>query len=83
MSDYHAYDFLQSWIVENVDGTKYGNENTAEHLTHDCVWEANTRGISEADLTEAAGGDLHGYILAELNHALLRELENRIAQGVS
>jgi hypothetical protein len=56
MSD-HAFGFLQSWIAENVNATMYGNENTVEHLAHDCVWEAETRGISNADLTEAAGGD--------------------------
>jgi hypothetical protein len=82
MSD-HAFDFLQSWIAENVNARMYGTENTVDHLAHDCVWEANTRGISKADLTEAAGGDLHAYMLAELNHALVRELENRIAQPVS
>jgi hypothetical protein len=76
MSD-HAFDFLQSWIVENVNATIY--ENTAKHLAHDCVWEANTTGITEADLIEAAGGDLNACILAELKHAL----EDRIAEDVS
>jgi hypothetical protein len=77
MSD-HAFGFLQSWIAENVNATMYGNENTVEHLAHDCVWEAETRGISNADLTEAAGGDLNAYMLSELNRALIRELEDRI-----
>jgi hypothetical protein len=65
MSD-HAFDFLQSWIVENVNATMYEDRDTAEHLAHDCVWEAKTRGIAEADLMEAAGGDLDAYMLAEL-----------------
>jgi hypothetical protein len=43
MSD-HAFDFLQSWIVENVNATMYEDQDTAEHLAHDCVWEANARG---------------------------------------
>jgi hypothetical protein len=42
------------------------------------VWEAETRGISNADLTEAAGGDLNAYMLSELNRALIRELDDRI-----
>ena len=54
MSD-HAFDFLQSWIAENVNPTTYEDEDTAEHLTQDCVWEAQTRGITKADLIEAAG----------------------------
>jgi hypothetical protein len=60
MSD-HAFEFLQSWIVENVNTTMYADKNTAEHLAHDCVWEANTRGITEAALMKAAGGDLNAY----------------------
>jgi hypothetical protein len=63
MSD-HASDFLQSWIVENVNTTNYENKDTAEHLAHDCVWEAKTRGITKPDLIEAAGGDLNAYMRA-------------------
>ena len=74
MSD-HAFDFLQSWIVENVNAAMYGNENTAEHLAQDCVWEAETRGITKADLIEAAGGDLDAYIVAELDRAVEREVD--------
>jgi hypothetical protein len=78
MSD-HAFDFLQSWIVENVNATMYEDKDTAQHLAQDCVWEAQTRGITRADLSEAAGGDLDAYILAKLSRAV----ENRIVQGVS
>jgi hypothetical protein len=42
MSD-HAFDFLQSWIVENVNATTYEDKDAAEHLAHDRVWEAKTR----------------------------------------
>jgi hypothetical protein len=45
-----------------------------EHLADDCAWEAKTRGITEADLTEAAGGDLSAYMLAELNRAIQCEV---------
>lgn len=81
MSD-HACDFLESWIVENVNAATYEDEDTADHLTQDCVWEAQTRGIPKADLIEAAGGDLHAYIFAELNRALRHKLEH-ISHGVS
>jgi hypothetical protein len=77
MSD-HAFDFLQSWIVENVNVTMYEDKNTAEHLADDCVWEANTRGITEAALIEAAGGDLNAYVLAKLNRAIDREVEDNL-----
>ena len=49
MSD-HAFDFLQSWIVENINATMYEDKDTAEHLADDCIWEANTRGITEVCL---------------------------------
>jgi hypothetical protein len=79
MSD-HAFDFLQSWIVENVNATMYQDKDIAGDLAQDCVWEANTRGIAKADLIEAAGGDLDAYMLAELNRAVNRTIEDRIAQ---
>jgi hypothetical protein len=82
MSD-HAFDFLQSWIVENVNTTTCEDKDTAQHLAEDCVWEARTRGITKADLIEAAGGNLDAYMLAELDRADDREVEDKIAQGVS
>jgi hypothetical protein len=82
MSD-HAFDFLQSWIVENVNATMYEDKDTAEYLAHDCAWEASTRGITKADLIEVAGGDLNAYMLAELNRAVDHEVEDRVARDAS
>jgi hypothetical protein len=45
----------------------YEDPQMAEHLANDCLWEAKEYGITEADLMEAAGGDLKAYMLAELN----------------
>jgi hypothetical protein len=81
MSD-HAFDFLQSWIVENVNATMYEDKDTAGQLARDCFWEAKTRSIVEADLMEAAGGDLDAYMLAELNRAVDRKVDDRIAKDV-
>jgi hypothetical protein len=78
MSD-DAFDFLQSWVVENVNATIYEDTDMVEYLAHDCVWEANTRGITEGALIEAAGGDLSAYMLAELNRAAGREVEDKVA----
>ena len=69
MSD-HAFEFLQSWIVDNVKATISEDEDAAEHLAQDCVWEAHTRGIPKADLIAAAGGNLDRYMLTELNRAV-------------
>jgi len=76
MSD-HAFDFLQSWIVENVTATTYEDKDAAEHLARDCVWEAKTRGITKEDLIDAAGGNLKTYLLAELNRAVDHRVEDR------
>ena len=78
MSD-HAFDFLQSWIVENVNATMYEDRDTAEYLADDCVWEANTRGITEAAMIEAAGGNLNAYMLAKLDGAVGGEVKDRVA----
>jgi hypothetical protein len=82
MSD-HAFDFLQSWVVENVNATVYEHTDTVKHLAHDCVWEANTRGITEVALIEAAGGDLNAYMLAKWNRAVGREAEDMIARDAT
>jgi len=74
-----AFHFLQSWVIENVNATIYEENDTAEHLADDCVWEANTRGITEAAMIEAAGGDLNAYMLAKLNRAVGREVKDRVA----
>jgi hypothetical protein len=61
---------------ENVNATIYDDRDAAEHLVDDCIWEANTRGITEAALIEAAGSDLNEYMLAKLNRVVGREVEN-------
>jgi len=82
MSDY-AFDFLQSWIVDNAKLPMHEHKDKAEHLTQDCVWEAQTRGITKADLIEAAGGNLDTYILVGFNRAVDRQIEDSIPQRVS
>ncbi len=74
------FDFLQSWIVENVNAMMYGDKETAAHLAHDCLWEAKTMGIAKPDLIEAAGGDLKAYMLAKLERAVDHAVEDTIAQ---
>jgi hypothetical protein len=78
-----AFDFLQSWMAENVKATMYEHQETVENLTDDCVWEAKTRGIMMADLIEAAGGNLNAYMLAEFNRAGDRKVENKVLQDAS
>jgi hypothetical protein len=79
MSD-DAFHFLQSWVIENINATSYEEQ---EHLADDCVWEANTRGITEAALVEAAGGDLNAYMLAKLNRTVDRGRVSRLINQAS
>jgi hypothetical protein len=60
--------------VENVNATMNEDGDMMGHLAADCAWEARTTGITKADLTEAAGGDLSAYMLAELNRAIQCEV---------
>jgi hypothetical protein len=76
MSD-HAFEFLQSWTVENVKPTLYEDGETPEHLADDCAWEAKTIGIIKSDLIKAAGGDLKGFMLAQVGPLGLRQTSPR------
>ena len=67
-------------FVDNSVGATYRGRalaQMAEHLANDCLWEAKEYGITEADLLEAAGGDLDAYMLAELNRAVDHRVEDR------
>jgi hypothetical protein len=72
-----ATDFLNGWVQENVNATMYEDTQMAEHLANDCLWEAKKYGITEAELMEAAGGNLKAYMLAELNRAVDHAVEDR------
>jgi hypothetical protein len=72
-----ASDFLNGWVQENVNATVHEDTQMAERLANDCLWEAKEYGITEADLLEAAGGDLKTYMLAELNRAVDHRVEDR------
>ena len=80
MSD--ADNFLQWWVLENVNATLYDDTHTAERLAVECLTEAETRGITKADLIEAVG-DLNAYMLAKLNRAVDEEVEDKVARDKS
>ena len=72
--------FLQWWVLENVNATLYDDTSTAETLATECLKEAKRENLSEAEVISAAGGDLNVYMLAELNRAVDREVEDRVAR---
>ena len=78
-----ASKFLQSWVLEHVNATVYEDRETAQELARACLSEAKTEGITEAELTEAAGDNLQAYMLGELNSAVSSEVEDRVARDQS
>jgi hypothetical protein len=70
MSD--ASDFLTKWVRKNITPTTAHIRNdtlTAGRLAEECLWEAQGQNLSEAEVAEAAGGNLLTFMVAELNRA--------------
>ena len=75
-----ASTFLRDWVLENVNATHYDNTNEAKSLAELCLKAARREQLSEAEVTEAAGGDLNAYMLAELNRAVDEEVKDKAAR---
>jgi hypothetical protein len=45
-------------------------------LAEECLWEAQGQNLSEAEVTEAAGGSLLTFMVSELNRAADREIDD-------
>jgi hypothetical protein len=70
MSD--ASDFLTKWVHKNITPTTAHVRDdtlTAGRLAEECLWEAQGQNLSEAEVTEAARGNLLTFMVAELNRA--------------
>jgi hypothetical protein len=70
MSD--ASDFLKKWVRKNITPTTAHIHNdtlTAGRLAEECLWEAQGENLSEAEVIQAAGGNLLTFMVSELNRA--------------
>ncbi len=70
MSD--ASDFLKKWVRKNITPTTAHVRDdtlTAGRLAEECLWEAQGQDLSEAEVTDAAGGNLLNFMIFELNRA--------------
>ena len=74
----NPWEFLEAWAKENVQAILFGDEETARQLAKNCVEAAKNAGITEAELTKAAGGNLSDFLLSELESAASAE-EARLA----
>jgi hypothetical protein len=75
MSD--ASDFLKKWIRKNIKPTTaamHDDTPTAGRLAEECLWEAQGQDLTEAEVTDAAGGNLLTFMVSELNRAMDREI---------
>jgi hypothetical protein len=58
MSVETAKAFLDEWVAKNVPENASPDRKTAVQLAARCVEEASEKGMTKADLEEAAGEDL-------------------------
>jgi hypothetical protein len=58
MSVETAKAFLDEWVAKNVPENAAPDKKTAVQLAARCVEEASEKGMTKADLEEAAGEDL-------------------------
>ena len=60
-------EFLENWVGESVQATPYRNKAEARRLAYECRKAAGRADVSWFAVVNAAGGDVQGYILTELN----------------
>lgn len=58
MSVQSAKAFLDEWVAKNVPENACPDKKTAVQLAARCVEEASQKGLTKADLEQAAGEDL-------------------------
>lgn len=69
----HPHEFLEDWVRENVHATRYRDKAEARRLAYECRKAAQEAGLSWFAVVKAAGGDVEGYVLTELNRAADQE----------
>jgi hypothetical protein len=73
MSD--ASDFLTKWVRKNITPTTAHIHNdtlTAGRLAEECLWEAQGQNLSEAEMIQAAGGNM----VSALNRAAEQKIDD-------
>ena len=76
----NPYEFLKSWLGENAHATAFRDKAEAKRLDHEIRKAAKEAGVSWFGIIKAAGGDLEGYILAELDRAADQKVERLVAK---
>jgi hypothetical protein len=79
----NPFEFLRDWARENVNVTVFDDDATAKLLTAQCLSAARDAGIRVAGVIKAAGGNLAGFFLAELDSAVNTELDRLMSDDKS
>jgi hypothetical protein len=70
------HEFLENWVRDSVQATPYRNKAEARRLTYECRKAAQKADLNWHAVIKAAGGDVEGYIIAELDRVADREAEH-------
>ena len=79
----NPWEFLEKWVSNNVQATAYEDKAEAKRLAYECRKAAREAGVSENGVIKAAGGNLEGFMLTELNSAVNQEVERLVAEDKS
>jgi hypothetical protein len=68
--------FLWNWVRKNITPTTAHIRDdtlTGGRLAEECLWEAQAENLSAAEVTDAAGGNLLTFMIAQLNRHVPRD----------
>jgi hypothetical protein len=79
----NPFEFLRDWARDNVNATVFDDDATANLLAAQCLGAARDAGIGVAGVIKAAGGNLAGFFLSELDSAANTELDRLVSDDKS
>jgi hypothetical protein len=76
----NPWDFLSKWAADHVQTVAVFDapDSLASHLAEQRLRDARAAGFKEDAVVKAAGGDLQGFMLAELETAANAELRHQV-----
>jgi len=75
--------FLEKWAQDNVRPTAFNDKSEAKRLAYECRKAAIAAGVSENGVIRAAGNNLEGFMLTELESAANQEVERLAVEDKS
>ena len=79
MGTVNVEDWLEDWVDENLQSPAYQeNKSAMASEAASCRQDAATDGLTDANLTGAAGGDLEAYLLRRQNVLTDAEVQRKV-----